>query len=97
MYIGMAEWVSDIKAVSEEYANAITDQEFESNSIMRTSAQVTNSGVKSSLESLSDEVRSMALPETRFEIHNELIGDEIYTTVKEKEARLQAMSEFFNH
>ena len=58
MYLGMADWVSDINDMARQYAQAITDQDYQTNSVLTTSASVTSSGVRSSLEDLSDETKN---------------------------------------
>lgn len=95
LYNGMSSWVKDIYDVSKQYAQAITDQDYQTNSVLTTSASVTSAGVRSSLENLSDDVKNSQLSERKFEIHNEIVGDKIYTTIKEKDARKQALSEYF--
>jgi TP901 family phage tail tape measure protein len=95
MYLGMADWVSDINDMARQYAQAITDQDYQTNSVLTTSASVTSSGVRSSLEDLSDEVKNSQLADQKFEVHNEIVGDKIYTTVKEKDARKKALDEYF--
>nr|DAN05630.1 MAG TPA: minor tail protein [Caudoviricetes sp.] len=96
MYLGMKDWVGDIKAMAKEYAQAITDQDYQTNSVLTTSASVTNSGVRSSLEDLSDEVKNSQLSNQKFEVHNEIVGDKIYTTIKEKDAREKALDAYFS-
>lgn len=96
LYIGMKDWVGDIKAMSKEYAQAITDQDYQTNSVLTTSASVTSSGVRSSLEDLSDEVKNSQLSNQKFEVHNEIVGDKIYTTIKEKDAREKALDAYFS-
>ena len=91
----MSSWVKDINDVSKQYAQAITDQDYQTNSVLTTSASVTSAGVRSSLENLSDDVKNSQLSERKFEVHNEIVGDKIYTTIKEKDARKQALSEYF--
>lgn len=95
MYLGMADWVSDINSVARQYAQAITDQDYQTNSVLTTSASVTSSGVRSSLEDLSDEVKNSQLADQKFEVHNEIVGDKIYTTIKEKDAREKALDAYF--
>ena len=95
LYIGMKDWVGDIKAMSKQYAQAITDQDYQTNSVLTTSASVTSSGVRSSLEDLSDEVKNSQLSNQKFEVHNEIVGDKIYTTIKEKDAREKALDAYF--
>lgn len=95
MYLGMKSWVSDINDMARQYAQAITDQDYQTNSVLTTSASVTSSGVRSSLEDLSDEVKNSQLADQKFEVHNEIVGDKIYTTVKEKDARKKALDEYF--
>lgn len=95
LYIGMRDWVSDINDMSRQYAQAITEQDYQTNSTMTTSASVTSSGVRSSLEDLSDEVKNSQLADQKFEVHNEIVGDKIYTTVKEKDARKKSLDEYF--
>ena len=96
LYIGMRDWVSDINDMARQYAQAITEQDYQTNSTMTTSASVTSSGVRSSLEDLSDEVKNSQLADQKFEVHNEIVGDKIYTTVKEKDARKKALDEYFS-
>ena len=51
--------------------------------------------MRSSLENLSDDVRNSQLSDTKFEVHNEIVGDKIYTSVKEREARAKTKDEYF--
>ena len=95
MYIGMSDWVRRINGVAKQYAMAITDQSYGVDSLITTSASVNNTGLKSSLENLSDDVKNSQLSNAKFEVHNEIVGDKIYTTIKEKDAREQALSEYF--
>lgn len=95
MYNGMAGWVKAIEGVAKDYAMAITDQKYGVDSVVTTSASVNNSGIRSSLENLSDDVKHSQLSDTKFEIHNEIVGDKIYTTVKEKEARDRIKDDYF--
>ncbi|HEK9228808.1 TPA: hypothetical protein SUI30_002055, partial [Streptococcus equi subsp. equi] len=69
---------------------AVTDQNWGVNSTVSTSAKVNNSGINTSLDNLSEEVRQSQLSEPIFEVHNEIVGDKIYTAVKEKESREQS-------
>ena len=95
MYIGMSDWVRKINSVAKQYATAITDQRYGVDSLITTSASVNNTGLRSSLEYLSDDVRNSQLSDTKFEIHNEIVGDKIYTSVKEKEARDRIKDDYF--
>lgn len=95
MYIGMSDWVRKINGVAKQYAMAITDQSYGVDSLITTSASVNNTGLKSSLENLSDDVKHSQLSDTKFEIHNEIVGDKIYTAVKEKEARNRIKDDYF--
>lgn len=95
MYNGMAGWVKAIDGVAKDYAMAITDQKYGVDSVVTTSASVNNSGIRSSLENLSDDVKHSQLSDAKFEIHNEMVGDKIYTTVKEKEARDRIKDDYF--
>lgn len=95
MYNGMVGWVKAIDGVAKDYAMAITDQKYGVDSVVTTSASVNNSGIRSSLENLSDDVKHSQLSDTKFEIHNEIVGDKIYTTVKEKEARDRIKDDYF--
>lgn len=95
MYNGMVGWVKAIDGVAKDYAMAITDQKYGVDSVVTTSASVNNSGIRSSLENLSDDVKHSQLSDTKFEIHNEMVGDKIYTTVKEKEARDRIKDDYF--
>lgn len=95
MYIGMSDWVRRINGVAKQYAMAITDQSYSVDSLITTSASVNNTGLKSSLENLSDDVKHSQLSDTKFEIHNEIVGDKIYTTIKEKEARDRIKDDYF--
>ena len=95
MYIGMSDWVRKINGVAKQYAMAITDQSYGVDSLITTSASVNNTGLKSSLENLSDDVKHSQLSDTKFEIHNEIVGDKIYTSVKEKEARDRIKDDYF--
>ena len=95
MYIGMSDWVRKIDGVAKQYAMAITDQSYGVDSLITTSASVNNTGLKTSLENLSDDVKHSQLSDTKFEIHNEIVGDKIYTSVKEREARDRIKDDYF--
>lgn len=95
MYNGMVGWIKAIDGVAKDYAMAITDQKYGVDSVVTTSSSVNNSGIRSSLENLSDDVKHSQLSDTKFEIHNEIVGDKIYTTVKEKEARDRIKDDYF--
>lgn len=95
MYIGMSDWVRRINGVAKQYAMAITDQSYGVDSLITTSASVNNTGLKSSLENLSDDVKNSQLSNAKFEIHNEIVGDKIYTSVKEREARDRIKDDYF--
>ncbi|MCC9919457.1 phage tail protein, partial [Streptococcus agalactiae] len=94
--LGMQDWMDDINVIGKEYANAVTDQRWETDSQLATSANISSAGVSSSLDNLSDEVRNQQLTSPTFEVHNELVGDEIYTTIKSKEARESNKDNYFN-
>ena len=95
MYIGMSDWVRKIDGVAKQYAMAITDQSYGVDSLITTSASVNNTGLKTSLENLSDDVKNSQLSNAKFEIHNEIVGDKIYTSVKEREARDRIKDDYF--
>lgn len=95
MYIGMSDWVRRINGVAKQYAMAITDQSYGVDSLITTSASVNNTGLKSSLENLSDDVKNSQLSNAKFKIHNEIVGDKIYTSVKEREARDRIKDDYF--
>ena len=46
---------------------------------------------------MDDDIKNMSLSKPTFEVHNELVGDKIYTTVKEKEAREASKNNYFNY
>lgn len=94
-YNGMASWLSAINEVSRDYAQAVTDQKYGVDSHITAAGHVTARGVSSSLDQLSDDVRNSQLSEPVFEIHTELVGDKIYTSVKEQEARDIIRDSFF--
>ncbi|HEQ2961422.1 TPA: tape measure protein [Streptococcus pyogenes] len=93
--LGMAEWIGEINSLGKAYATAVTDQNWGVNSTVSTSAKVNNSGINTSLDNLSEEVRQSQLSEPIFEVHNEIVGDKIYTAVKEKESREQSKDSYF--
>ena len=95
--IGMSDWIGRINDISKEYALAVTDQSWGVNGTMAIAGSVSTSGLSSSLDSLSDEVKNSELSQPVFEVHNELVGDKIYTTVKEREAREDAKNDYFNY
>ena len=95
--IGMSDWLGKINDISKEYALAVTDQKWGANSSMTIAGSVSTSGISSSLDSLSDEVKNTSLSEPVFEVHNEMVGDKIYTTVKQHEARENAKNDYFNY
>lgn len=95
MYIGMSDWVRKINGVAKQYAMAITDQSYGVDNLITTSASVNNTGLKTSLENLSDDVKNSQLSNAKFEIHNEIVGDKIYTSVKEREARDRIKDDYF--
>ena len=91
----MASWVSEVKAIGLDFATAVTDQRWAVDSHLTTSASISSAGMSSSLDNLSDEVKNQELSDPVFEVHNELVGDKIYTVVKEKEEREQSKDDFF--
>ena len=64
---------------------------------MVVAGDFSTSGLSSSLDDLADEVKNSELSQPVFDVHNELIGDKIYTTVKEREAREDVKNDYFNY
>ena len=95
--IGMSDWIGRINDIGKEYALAVTDQSWGVRSSLAISNSVSTSGLSSSLDDLADEVKNSELSQPVFDVHNELIGDKIYTTVKEREAREDAKNDYFNY
>lgn len=87
LLIGMQSMQSKIEQQAFEYANAIQDQEFAARSIITADTRSVSGSVTSSLSELSEEVENSSLQEPIIEVHNELVGDKIYTMVKQKDAR----------
>lgn len=73
--------------MGQQYAQAVTDQKYGLESHITSTGSISSNGISNSLESLSSDILESQLSEPVFEIHNELVGDEIYTSVKEKESR----------
>ncbi|HIH8008967.1 TPA: tape measure protein [Streptococcus suis] len=95
MYNGMADWLGKIESMGQQYAQAVTDQKYGLESHITSTGSISSNGISSSLESLSSDILESQLSEPVFEIHNELVGDEIYTSVKEKESREYKKNEYF--
>jgi hypothetical protein len=95
--IGMSKWVDEINDISKQYAMAVTEQNWAVRSSMVVAGDFSTSGLSSSLDDLADEVKNSELSQPVFDVHNELIGDKIYTTVKEREAREDAKNDYFNY
>lgn len=92
---GMADWLGEIDNMGQQYAQAVTDQKYGLESHITSTGSISSNGISNSLESLSSDILESQLSEPVFEIHNELVGDEIYTSVKEKESREYQKNEYF--
>ena len=93
--IGLAGWIDEIKKTALQMSDAIMLDDYQLQSSIATSANIESSGVSSRLDNLSDEVRNTERTEPVYEIHNTFDGDEIYTTVKRKDARKENTSKYF--
>lgn len=84
---GMQAMLPKIDEQAFAYANAISDQEYSARSVVTADTRSVTSKINSSMGELSDDVQNSQLKEPVFEVHNELVGDKIYTIVKQKDAR----------
>ena len=94
--IGLQDWVKRVATVARDMAGAMTDQEYAMDTNLVTSASIQGAGVSSSIDGLSDEVRNIERTQPIIEVHNEIVGDKIYTSVKQHEARAEVNAEYFN-
>ena len=93
--VGLLGWVDKIKKTSMKLAQAMALDDYEVETSLATSASIESSGVSSRLDNLSDEVRDVERAQPLIEVHNEIVGDEIYTTIKQKDARKENTSKYF--
>lgn len=95
--VGLFGWIKEIERTSQQLAQAMTVEDYQVQTTLATSASIESSGVSSRLDNLSDEVRDVERAEPQFEVHNEIVGDEIYTTIKQKDARKENTSKYFKN
>ena len=95
--VGLLGWVSKIEKTSMQLAQAMALEDYQVESNLATSASIESSGVSSRLDNLSDDVKNVERKEPTFEVHNEIVGDKIYTYVKQKDARNEGNSKYFKN
>ena len=86
---GMSRMQKQVDRQALAYATSIKSQEYEANSVLTADTRNVSNKLSSSMNELSEEVKTSQLQEPVFEVHTELVGDKIYTIVKQKEARNQ--------
>lgn len=78
-------------------ANAIKDQEYTASSHLIADNSTVGAGFKSSIDQLDNDVAEQTTQKPVFEVHNQIVGDKIYTAVKNKESRKNDMNSFFSN
>ena len=81
-----------------EFSSIIGDQQYDTESLLTADTAFSSqhvAGYKTAAD-MDDDVRNSQLREEQIVIHNELVGDQIYTSVKRREAREKTKQEFFN-
>lgn len=95
-YDGLQSWLKPVDQLAGELANRVTGQEYEMKTGLNMTGNIDGSGVNSRLDHLSDEVRHLERADEVIVVENELVGDEIYTSVKRREARSAEKARYFN-
>ncbi|QLG77571.1 phage tail tape measure protein [Leuconostoc gasicomitatum] len=89
---------ADVKKSVSSYAGQIADEFGQQKYVASAQLTASSTGVaghiNGGLDSLSKEVAEQSAQQPIYEVHNEIIGDKITTTVNSKNARRQAMSQF---
>ncbi|MGQ2287177.1 phage tail tape measure protein [Leuconostoc suionicum] len=87
---GMISEQSSVAQAASQYASLISGQKYEASAQLTASSTGVAGQINGGLASLSDEVAEQSAQEPVFEVHNEIIGDKITTTVNSMNARRQA-------
>ncbi|MHB2040242.1 hypothetical protein ACYCEV_00455, partial [Aerococcus mictus] len=81
-YLGMGDWLGKDKQMSKDYADAVVNRNFESNAFMVATGKVVDSGVINQLDDMQRLIDSADLSDNQIVVHNELVGDRIFTSVE---------------
>jgi phage-related protein len=84
---GMVNMYKFVDRKASGFADIIKSQSFDASAVMAGDASFTARTFSHEEFELTDDVKNQELNEPEFEVHNELVGDKIYTYIKRKEAR----------
>lgn len=87
---GMISEQSSVAQAASQYASLISGQKYEASAQLTASSTGVAGQINGGLSALSDEVAEQSTQAPVFEVHNEIVGDKITTTVNSKNARRQA-------
>lgn len=94
--LGMASMNGYIEKNASEYADIIAGQRYQAEATMTGDTTFSTNSLNTISHEMDDDIKNSTLREEQIVVHNEIVGDKIYTTVKRKEAREEIRQKYFD-
>ena len=85
-----------VEKQANEFGSIIQEQRYQAEAVMVGDTTLTNRTIATFTSDMDKDIRESELKQETIYVHNEIVGDRIYTTVKHKEARKKNKDKYFN-
>lgn len=92
---GMDSMQKGVAKQAGAFADTIAAQQYQAQAVMAADTTFTNRNISTFTDDMDKDVAESELKREEIYVHNELVGDKIYTTVKRKEARDRNKDKYF--
>lgn len=93
--LGMQSMIGYVTKQAAAFGSVIEAQQYQAQAVMAADTTFTNRNISTFTDDMDKDVAESELRQDEIYVHNELVGDKIYTTVKRKEARDRNKDKYF--
>ncbi|TXX29682.1 hypothetical protein D4M43_23855, partial [Escherichia coli] len=94
--LGMQSMFGFVAKQANEFGSIIKAQQYQAEAVMVGDTTFTNKNISTLTDEMDRDIAESELKKDEIYVHNEIVGDKIYTTVKRKEARDKNKNDYFN-
>lgn len=92
---GMQSMQKGVEKQAGAFGEVIRGQQYQAEAVMVADTTFTNRNISTFAHEMDDDIENSTLKQEDIYVHNEIVGDKIYTTVKRKEARGKNKDKYF--
>ena len=93
--LGMYGMLGYVQKQASAFGDVIRAQQYQAEAVMVADTTFTNRNISTFAHEMDDDIENSTLKQEDIYVHNEIVGDKIYTTVKRKEARDKNKDKYF--